>query len=389
MNIKEVPLLSPVKEKIAWAQSCYHELEHNIRRDKQTAGLLVRLERAIAESRREMAAAGVVEICRKCEDIEGGSCCGAGIENRYDSRLLLINLLLGVTLPCERRDPDSCFFLGESGCLLQARHVICVNYLCGKITDKLDPGKLAPLRRKEGEELESLFLLNERVGKIFSTYKKGLHKITKKSHPSIYIDEDLKKTLDGIARFYDSRKVGDVGPLGFRRSTDMGVLLACTERLLQEKILVPSRTRFMDLGCADGRVNVFFSYLVKTSAGIELDEWTLEEYAPLKLRLEKSLKKDGLRLPPDNIFLFNGDAMDGYIHEKIKTSTGLAFEEFNLFYTYLIMHEEFASLIRHKAKSGSVFMVYGLDNIMPRYEGFRLLDHLSPMQGILALYQKK
>ena len=214
-------------------------------------------------------------------------------------------------------------------------------------------------------------------------------KIPQKDHPAEHIDEGVKKALHGVARFYDLRKVGDVGPLGFRRSTDMDILLACTDLLLEEKILIPSRTRFMDLGCADGRVNVFFSYLVQTSAGIELDEWTLDEYAPLKSQLEGSLEKNGLRLPPDNIYLFNGDATERDTHEKIATRTGLPFEEFDLFYTYLVMHEEFASLIRKKAKSGSVFMVYGLDNIMPRYKGFRLLDHLSPMQGILALYQKE
>ncbi len=389
MNIKELSLLMPVEEKIAWAQSCYNEIADSIKKDKQTAGLLVRLEKAISESSKKRAAAGIVEICRKCEDIEGGSCCGAGIENRYDGRLLLINLLLGVTLPHQRRDPESCFFLGRSGCVLHARHVICINYFCRKITDKIDPVRLASLREKEGEEVEALFLLNERIITILSSYKKATHKNIKTDNSPIRKKTDFRNALERVAMFYDRRKTGDVGPLGFRRPTDMEVLLDCTDRLLSERIVVPSETRFLDLGCADGRVNVFFSYLVRISAGIEIDEWTLQEYAPLKSGLEKSLKKDGLELPPDNIFLFNGDALDEKIHEKIKASTGLAFEDFNLFYTYLVMHREFASLIRQKARSGSVYMVYGLDNIIPRYKGFRLLKHLSPMQGILALYQKK
>ena len=203
------------------------------------------------------------------------------------------------------------------------------------------------------------------------------------------IDEQLKRTLGRVARFYDRRKVGDVGPLGFRRSTDLETLLDCVDRLLGEGILAPGRTRFLDLGCADGRVNVFLSYLVSTSAGIELDEWTFEEYGPLKSELEESLKRDGLLAPPDNIFLFHGDATDPVIQETVAGRTGIPFEEFDLFYTYLVMHEEFASLIQEKARSGSVFMVYGLDRIMPRYEGFRLVEHLSPMEGILALYRKE
>ena len=200
--------------------------------------------------------------------------------------------------------------------------------------------------------------------------------------------EQLKKTLFRVAKFYDQRKVGDVGPLGFRRSTDMMTIMACLERLLDEKIITPNETMFLDLGCADGRVNVFLSYLVRMSVGIELDEWTFDEYGPLKLQFEEALKQKGLLLPPENISIFHGDAMDERIHQAIKRETGVRFEDFDLFYTYLVMHEEFAELIEKKAKRGSVFIVYGLNKIMPTYNGFSLLKHISPMEGILAIYRK-
>ena len=165
---EEPPLSNPIGSKIAWAEACYRELGSSLLKDSGIAALLSRLEEAISASRKEMAATGIVEICRECEEIEGGSCCGAGLENRYNARLLLINLLLGVRLPAEGRNTESCFFLGESGCLLQARHVICVNYVCRRITDRIDPAEMAPLRRKEGDELEVLFLLHERIGKVLS-----------------------------------------------------------------------------------------------------------------------------------------------------------------------------------------------------------------------------
>lgn len=202
------------------------------------------------------------------------------------------------------------------------------------------------------------------------------------------LDEQLKKTLLRVAKFYDQRKVGDVGPLGFRRSTDMMTMFACLDRLLDEKIITPNETMFLDLGCADGRVNVFLSYLVRMSVGIELDEWTFDEYGPLKLQFEEALKQEGLLLPPENISIFHGDAMDERIHQAIKRETGARFEDFDLFYTYLVMHEEFAELIERKAKRGSVFIVYGLNKIMPTYNGFSLLKHISPMEGIMAIYRK-
>jgi hypothetical protein len=94
---------------------------------------------------------------------EGGSCCGAGLENRYGAGLLLINLLLQTTLPQARYDENSCYFLGEKGCLLKARHAICVNYICSKISHELDPVLLGLLREKEGVELEAVFRLNEKI----------------------------------------------------------------------------------------------------------------------------------------------------------------------------------------------------------------------------------
>jgi hypothetical protein len=202
------------------------------------------------------------------------------------------------------------------------------------------------------------------------------------------MDDLLKRTLQRIARFYDNRKVGDVGPLGFRRSTDLKKLMACLDRLLNEGIINPAETRFLDLGCADGRVNVFLSYLVRHSVGIELDEWTLDEYVPLRSELDGILNGEGRQSLPENISLFHGDSTDRVVHETVAQKTGVKFEDFDLFYTYLIMHEEFAELIAEKAKSGAVFMVYGLHRILPRYQGLVHLDNLSPMEGVLGVYRK-
>ena len=62
-------------------------------------------------------------------------------------------------------------FEGAQGCLLLARHVICVNYLCKKITDRIEPLKLQTLREKEGMELEYLFLVYERTKKLLGGMK--------------------------------------------------------------------------------------------------------------------------------------------------------------------------------------------------------------------------
>lgn len=81
--------------------------------------------------------------------------------------------------------------------------------------------------------------------------------------------------------------------------------------------------------------------------------------------------------------------MDELVYRRITKETGLRFEDFDLFYTYLVMHEEFAELIAEKGKKGSIFLVYGLQNIVPKYQGFRLMEDMSPLKGILAIYQKE
>ncbi|MBN1106094.1 MAG: class I SAM-dependent methyltransferase [Deltaproteobacteria bacterium] len=199
----------------------------------------------------------------------------------------------------------------------------------------------------------------------------------------------IRKTLDEVARFYDRRKVGDVGSLGFRRSTDLARLTCCLDGMVEQGLLIPGHSRFLDLGCADGRVSVLLSYLVRLSVGIELDEWTLDEYGPLKQRLEDTLVQNGLPLPPQNLFLFHGDSTDEALHQTIREKTGVGFRHFDLFYTYLTMQEEFAELIVRKAHPGALFMVYGLESILPRFRGLRLLTPRKSMEGVLALYKKE
>ncbi len=165
MSIKSISISSPIDEKIDWATHCYQNQYRPILKDKAIAELLEKIKNAIPASHSEMLKTGIVNLCKQCEQDEGGSCCGHGMENKYNGWILLMNLLLEVKLPKTRRDPKSCFFLGEKGCLLLVRHVICINYICRKISDQIDPQKILALREKEGTEINLVFLLHERLKK--------------------------------------------------------------------------------------------------------------------------------------------------------------------------------------------------------------------------------
>ncbi|MCD6261564.1 MAG: hypothetical protein J7J52_00885 [Deltaproteobacteria bacterium] len=160
-------MIQPIEEKIAWAEKTYLRLHRTFSEDKRISELTDRLKKAISLSRERMCVSGIVDICRKCEYEEGGSCCGKGIENRYDRWLLIINLILGIKLPHVREIDNSCFFLGRTGCRLAARHVICINYVCEKIERHVPSACLNSLKEAEGEEIETLFFLHERLMQVY------------------------------------------------------------------------------------------------------------------------------------------------------------------------------------------------------------------------------
>ena len=368
---------SPIEEKIHWAKNCMGAVGRTLEADPRLLLLCRELRSAIRESHAAVMGLGISGECRRCEEHRGGSCCGLGLENYYSGNLLLINLLLGMDLPTERFDRKSCFFLGPDGCRLLARDVICINYLCEEITSRFPAGGIADLREKEGTEIKILFDLNEQL----------LAMLRALPSPTT-LPESVRKSLSTAASYYDRRKVGECGSLGFRRSTDLQKLCACLERMTSQGLLSRGESIFMDLGCADGRVNVLLSYFTKLSIGIELNEWILEEYEPLRRGFEAVLSEQDLPLPPPNVHLFLGDSTDETLHETIRGRTGTGFGDVDLFYTYLTMQEEFAALIARKARPGALFMVYGLDRVLPRFEGLRLLTPDRSLEGILALYRK-
>jgi hypothetical protein len=157
--------LGNLEEDIEWAKGYFEANRGLLTKDIRLAGLLERYTRACEKSASLRSEAGVLESCRSCEEKEGGSCCGAGIEERYDRAMLVINLLLGASLPLERTLAGSCFFLGGSGCLLKARDVLCVNYMCRKIHETCPRDLLLALQEAEGVELDLLFGIHDHVSR--------------------------------------------------------------------------------------------------------------------------------------------------------------------------------------------------------------------------------
>jgi len=201
-------------------------------------------------------------------------------------------------------------------------------------------------------------------------------------------DSRLRQTIDLIARYYDGCKVGYVGHEGYRKSTDLVKFARCIDELLRIGLIDSNHTLFLDLGCADGRVNVLMSYFVKLSVGIEIDPEILAEYNPRKEELVHKLRRANLIQPIDNISLFRGNSLEPTTYEQIESTVNVSFEKIDIFYTYITLHDLFAAKIAAEAKPKALYLVYGFNKILPRYQGLGLLIPDLASQGIVALYGK-
>jgi hypothetical protein len=150
---------SSIEDKIVMARDMYDSWSDQLKREPHILELMEKLERCLENSRKAMLELGIVETCKHCDEEEGGSCCGAGLENKFDTVLLLMNLLLGVSLPEKHRRPESCYLLTDKGCTLKVRLVLCVDFLCPKILNTMSHRDLIRLQQVSGDELTTGFML--------------------------------------------------------------------------------------------------------------------------------------------------------------------------------------------------------------------------------------
>ncbi len=190
-------------------------------------------------------------------------------------------------------------------------------------------------------------------------------------------DSRLQQTIATIADFYNGCKVGYVGHEGYRKSTDLAKFCKCIDELVALGYIEPQHTTFLDLGCADGRVNVLMSYFVKSSVGIEIDPEILAEYRQRKKELTLKLQH-----------LFEGNSLETATYDLIENSIGVRFERIDLFYTYITLHDLFAAKIAEEGKQKALYLVYGFNRILPRYQGLEILIPDVASQGIVSLYGK-
>ncbi len=145
--------LTKIQKTIHKAEQLYSVYSKEILEDSRIILLLGQYQRAILQTKSHFRNSRVVEACSRCARTNEGSCCFEGMEDNYDTVLLLINLLMGVNLPHERELENHCFFLGKNGCKLLARYYFCVNYFCPELEKSLGKQNMNRLSAVIGNEI--------------------------------------------------------------------------------------------------------------------------------------------------------------------------------------------------------------------------------------------
>ncbi len=110
-------------------------------------------EKSIEETAFWMKKLKIWEECAICGNSPKGSCCAPEVALWYDLETIVINILMGCKIPPSPYKRDHCFFLGEKGCLLKARHYYCVTFLCPPLANKLSPQEKGDLYKVIGREI--------------------------------------------------------------------------------------------------------------------------------------------------------------------------------------------------------------------------------------------
>ena len=153
-----------IDEKISMARALFDRKGALLASDNTVRALVAQYDSALTDTFSCMKELELGALCFRCAtSSQGGGCCGRGIDEWYDHYLIIMNLMLGVTLPEKRHDPSGCFFLGPSGCTIRARYHFCVNYLCHRIHENRGRDELSRLAAVSGRELYISWLLEMRL----------------------------------------------------------------------------------------------------------------------------------------------------------------------------------------------------------------------------------
>jgi len=149
-----------IEEKLSLSQELFELWGEALQEDPELSELLKAYRQAVERSNQAMESAGTFKECYICSVEEGQGCCKIGLEHECTVLILLLNRLLGVKLPQEREVPGRCFFVGPLGCKIFARPMLCRDYFCRRLQQKVPEPVMISLTQILNDELTLLYRIN-------------------------------------------------------------------------------------------------------------------------------------------------------------------------------------------------------------------------------------
>jgi len=158
-------ITNDIAHNIKLAHDLFKSLDSQLHNDEKFTTLLLKLDRAIDTTHQYMDMYGISSECADCSLYGNDTCCGKRTGFQCDPIILFLNLKLGCPLKVQDTSPHLCSFLSEEGCSLRVRPILCVNFICKRLRDNIPHQKLVKLQMVAGEELDTLFLLENCIKK--------------------------------------------------------------------------------------------------------------------------------------------------------------------------------------------------------------------------------
>lgn len=158
-------IMTDITHNIKSAYDLFDALDARVQNDEEFRTLLLKLDRCIDTTHHYMDVYGISEECADCSLHEKDTCCGKRTGFQCDPIILFLNLKFGCSLTVQETSPHLCSFLSEEGCTLRVRPILCVNFLCKRLRDNIPHQKLVTLQTVAGEELDTLFLVENFIKK--------------------------------------------------------------------------------------------------------------------------------------------------------------------------------------------------------------------------------
>lgn len=158
-----------ITHNIKSAYDLLEALDTQLNTDEEFRTLLFKLDRSIDTTHHYMDMYGISNECADCSLHGNDTCCGKHTVFQCDAIILFLNLKLGNSLKVQDISPHLCSFLSVNGCTLWVRPILCVNFTCKRLRDNIPHQKLVQLQTVAGEELDTLFLIENFIKRKYLT----------------------------------------------------------------------------------------------------------------------------------------------------------------------------------------------------------------------------